>query len=88
MNKPILFAAIVGVVSFVLLAGIVTTQIVDAQKECSNCAWEFSPGHDENRREGESARDFAPGQQEAIGDPDIKDFAPGQEKGVAPPDPD
>jgi hypothetical protein len=87
MNKLILFAGIVGVVS-VLLVGIATPQSVDAQEECSNCAWEFSPGHDENRREGESARDFAPGQQVAIGDPDIKDFAPGQEKRQAPPDPE
>lgn len=77
--------AIVGVVS-VLLVGIAIAQRVDGQEECSNCAWEFSPGHDENRREGESARDFAPGQEVGIGNPN--DFAPGQEKRTAPPEPD
>ena len=87
MKRFISFGAIVGVVS-VLLVGIAIAQRVDGQEECSNCAWEFSPGHDENRREGESARDFAPGQEATIGNPDVKDFAPGQEKRQAPPEPD
>jgi hypothetical protein len=82
MNKTTKLLLMIGVVSVMFVGvGITTIQDVYAPRDCANCAWPFSPGLDDDRREDQSARDFAPG-QEAIGNPDVhpSDIAPGLEK--------
>jgi hypothetical protein len=81
MNKTTKLLLMIGVVSVMFVGvGITTIQNVYAPRDCEKCAWPFSPGNDV-RREDQSARDFAPG-QEAIGNPDVhpSDLAPGLER--------